>query len=394
MRRMEVRPVGTLFLGVMAMSEMRDPSNGIRRRWIAWAFVLVLGLGGAYWTGWTNGSTLLQTQEQGEAQREAQGETVIHGWEEAIVAAVDRVGPSVVKIYTTQRYFFDSLFGFLPWEQQGIGSGVIIDESGYVLTNAHVVGDAVDIRVSLSDGRDFPAQIVGMAPAYDLAVLKIEAENLQAAELGDSQSLRVGQQVIAIGNPFGLDFTVTTGVVSALNRTLDLGPGNPPLQDLIQTDAAINPGNSGGPLVDLRGRVIGINTAVLRGSSDVGAQGLGFAVSADTAKRVAEEIISGRGPVQLGIIGGTLTPEHARAIEWNTGIPLPVDRGVFVTQVHAGSPAERAGIRRTDIIIAVDEEPVESIEDLAERIQAAGRGATVEIKLVRQGQIMSVTVTL
>src|SRR5690606_9857256 len=137
-----------------------------------------------------------------------------------------------------------------------------------------------------------------------------------------------------------------------------------------------------------------INTAVLRGSSDVGAQGLGFAVSADTAKRVAEEIISGRGPVQLGIIGGTLTPEHARAIEWNTGIPLPVDRGVFVTQVHAGSPAERAGIRRTDIIIAVDEEPVESIEDLAERIQAAGRGATVEIKLVRQGQIMSVTVTL
>lgn len=368
------------------MSYFRDFESGWGRRRVTWVLATLLLLGGAYWLGSSNGSLPLQVQEL-EAEPSPD-------WEEAVVSVVDQIGASVVKIYTTQRYFLDSLFGLIPREEQGIGSGVIIDTDGYVLTNAHVVGDAVDIRVSLPDGRDFPGRIVGTAPGYDLAVIHIEADGLQAAELGDSSSLRVGQQVIAIGNPFGLDFTVTTGVVSALNRSLDLGPGTEPLQDLIQTDAAINPGNSGGPLVDLRGRVIGINTAVLRGSYEVAAQGLGFAVSADTAKRVAEEIIAGRGPVRLGILGGTLTPERARAIEWNTGVLLPVDRGVFVTQVYANSPAERAGIRRADIIFSVDGEPVESIEQLAERIQAAGSGATVELELVREGLVGSVEVTL
>lgn len=316
------------------------------------------------------------------------------GLERITVQAIEAVGSSVVKIYTTERVFIDSLFGTAAVEQEGIGSGVIIHEDGYVLTNEHVVGNAERIRVFLPDGRDFEGRLVGTDPWQDVAVVKIDGGNLPVAPLGTSADLRVGQTVIAIGNPYGLDYTVTRGVVSAVGRTLQTGEGRPPLEHLIQTDAAINPGNSGGPLVDSRGRVVGINTAVVRGLGGVTAEGLGFAVAIDEARRTAQEIIEHGGPVRLGIVGGTLTPEHAAAIERATGIDLPTQKGVFVTEVVPDTPAAAAKLRRGDIITAVDGEPVETVHGLAETVRERGRGARLTLSVIREGTMLQVDVTL
>ena len=240
--------------------------------------------------------------------------------EEAVVQAVDRVGASVVKISVTQLGYLDGLFGRVPSSQQGLGSGVIIDTSGLILTNHHVVEGADQIRVGLPDGRQFEGKLVGSFPESDLAVLRIPGDNLPHAEVARGESLRVGQLVIAIGNPFGLDYSVTTGIISALGRELAIDPQRGiALTNLIQTDAAINPGNSGGPLLDREGRVIGINTAVLRGAQGLQAQGLGFAIPIDDALAVAEEILRHGRPVRLGILAGTLTPRIARAIEERDG---------------------------------------------------------------------------
>lgn len=363
-----------------------------RERWLRNVLIwLVLLLAGSFvWAEWDGGFAFISGQNPA-VNESANKQTV----EEPYVRAVEQLGEAVVKIYTTQRQFIESLFGMVPREEQGIGSGVIIDaENGYVLTNAHVIAGAQEIRVFLRDGRDFAAEVVGSSPFHDLAVLRIAAENLQAAELADVSELRVGQSVIAIGNPLGLDYTVTQGVISALDRTLHIDDGTPPLENLIQTDAAINPGNSGGPLIDMQGRVVGINTAVLRGSSELAIEGLGFAIAVDTAQRVAQQIIEGKEPVRLGIIGGTLTPERTRAIEQNTLMPLPVDRGVFITRVIAGTPADRAGLRPADIIAAVDGEPVESIEELALRVEDAGSGASLELLVARQSRLFKVRVEL
>lgn len=321
--------------------------------------------------------------------------TPIEDTTEAVtIQAIESVGSSVVKIYTTERVFIDSLFGRVAVEQEGIGSGVIIHEDGYVLTNNHVVGEAESIRVFLPDGRDFDAEVVGTDPWQDIAVVKVNGENLPVAPLGTSSDLRVGQSVIAIGNPFGLDYTVTRGVVSALDRSLQSGENQPPLENLIQTDAAINPGNSGGPLLDSRGRVIGINTAVIRGSSDITAEGLGFAVAIDTARSIAQDIIETGGPVRLGVIGGTLTPERAQAIEQATGIPLPVKKGVFVTEVVSGTPAAAAKLQRADIISAVDGDPVETAQELGRVVRERGRGAKLTLTVIREGNTFEAQVTL
>lgn len=309
------------------------------------------------------------------------------------IRAVEAVGESVVKIYTTERVFVDALFGRMAVEQEGIGSGIIIHEDGYILTNHHVVAGAEKIRVFLPDGRDFAGAVVGSDPWQDIAVVKVNGEGLPVAPLGTSDDLRVGQSVIAIGNPFGLDYTVTRGVVSALNRTLQTEEGGVALENLIQTDAAINPGNSGGPLVDSRGRVVGVNTAVIRGDA-VAAEGLGFAVAIDTARRIAQEIIEHGGPVRLGIIGGMLTPARARAVEEATGIDLPTEKGVFVVDVLPDSPAEEAKLRRADIIVEVDGRIVETPEALAELVRQKGRGATVRLTLVREGQLLEAAVKL
>src|SRR5690606_21567171 len=230
---------------------------------------------------------------------------------------------------------------------------VIIDASGLVLTNHHVVAGADEIRVALPDGRWFRGRLLGSHPERDLAVVKIDGEALPRAELARGEALRVGQLVIAIGNPFGLDYSVTTGIISALGRELAVDPQNGiTLTNLIQTDAAINPGNSGGPLVDREGRVIGINTAVLRGTGGLTAQGLGFAIPIDDALAAVEEIVRHGRPARLGILAGTLTPQIAKAVEEATGEPLGTERGVFVREVYAGSPAQAAGLVPADVIVA------------------------------------------
>jgi serine protease Do len=315
--------------------------------------------------------------------------------EQAVVGAVRSVGGSVVKIAVTERVQVASLFGPVFTESYGLGSGVIIDSAGYVLTNYHVVRDATQIDVFLPDGRGFAGQVIGTDPQSDLAVIRVEAEDLPVAPLGDSHTLRVGQQVIAIGNPFGFDYSVTTGIISALGRELAVGPvQGPPLQNLIQTDAAINPGNSGGPLVDLAGRVIGINTAVVRQVAGIEAQGLGFSIPITDAIDSMQQILRHGRPLRLGAIGGTLTPALARAIRQNTATPLPADYGAFVTRVLPETPASAAGLQPADIIVAANGQQIHSMEDLAAAVREAGFGGTLSLRVWRVGEAMNLRVRL
>lgn len=314
--------------------------------------------------------------------------------ERATIAAIEAVGNSVVKIVTTERVLADSLFGKVSVEQTGIGSGIIFDAAGHVLTNEHVVGEAQFIHVFLPDGRSFPADVIGTDPWLDLAVLRMAGDNLPVAPLGSSADLRVGQSVIAIGNPLGFDYTVTMGVVSALHRTLEIQPGLPPLQDLIQTDAAINPGNSGGPLVNTSGQVVGINTAIVRGSAGVPVEGLGFAIAIDAARQAATDIVAGRGPLRLGIVGGTLTPETVAALQSATGRVLGTDVGVYVTDVVQDTAARRAGVRTGDIIIAVGATSVATVESLVDIIRQQQRGVAIPLSVVRGNQTITLNVVL
>jgi len=368
------------------MSEQRQPGKSRYYKLIALLSVLILVVSGAMFTNrgiWTR--LMLPAPEPN---------LPIEQKEQSVIAAIEAVGNSVVKIFTTERVFVDSLFGQVAVEEEGIGSGIIIHEEGYILTNEHVAGQVEHIRIFLPDGREFVADVVGADPWQDLAVLKIEGENLPVAPLGTSNDVIVGQTVLAIGNPLGFDYTVTSGVVSALGRTLDMGEGRPPLENLIQTDAAINPGNSGGPLVDSRGRVIGINTAVVRGVEGVPTEGLGFAVAIDVARLVAQEIIDYGEAARLGIVGGTLTIDRARAIENATGIPLPTNEGVFVIDVMERTPAERGDIRRGDIIIALNKEKVYSVEQFASFWQRVRRERNVVLTIVRAGRQIDISIRL
>jgi S1-C subfamily serine protease len=268
----------------------------------------------------------------------------------------------------------------------GSGSGVIIRSDGVLLTNAHVVGNAQVVTIGLADGRRLQGQVLGRDPAIDIAVVRVQAQDLPTAPLGDSDLLEPGQTAIAIGNPLGLERTVTTGVVSAINREVP-GLG---LDGLIQTDAAINPGNSGGPLLDSRGRVIGINTAVLRGGMGAGAVGLGFAVPINLANNAAQQILT-TGRVQrawLGVSLGDITPEVAAQFR------LPVRQGVIVIDVGPGSPAEQAGIQPQDIITQVGNTPVTRSADLLRVLRAAQPGSTMTLRVVRPTGTVTVTARL
>lgn len=266
-----------------------------------------------------------------------------------------------------------------------MGSGTIIDPKGYILTNNHVVGGAEKISVTLWNGEILEGRLAGSCTVHDVAVVKVEGENLSAAELGDSDKLRVGQRVYAIGNPFGLAGgpTITSGVISALNRTIE--SKNEMLENLVQTDAAINPGNSGGPLVNLEGKVVAINTAIIPF-----AQGIGFAIPINSAKKCANEIITKKISVRpwLGIIGLGITEEMARYYG------LPVNRGALVTRVMAGSPAERAGIVAGDIILRIDDSEIYGIEDIVENLHKRRVGETMRIVAVRDGVEELFTVAL
>ena len=301
--------------------------------------------------------------------------------EAVIINVVKSVRPSVVNINTESQV--QTMFGAYP--AQGAGSGVIVRPDGYVLTNNHVVENATTIKVTLAGGKTLPGKVVGTDPFADLAVVKVDSsEPLPAAALGSSSGLQVGQLAIAIGNPFGLGSTVTTGVVSALNRNIQLP--NLIVENLIQTSAQINPGNSGGALVDSSGRVIGINTAIIPN-----AQGIGFAIPSDVARVEMEQLISQGQVIRpwVGVdYGGEIDPQTARAYNLNT------DHGVLVRGVEPSSPAAKAGVQPNDIITEVSGQEITSWNDFVRDIVTKKIGDTVTLTLVRDGATHKVSVTL
>jgi len=315
--------------------------------------------------------------------------------EEQIVTRVyARVSPAVVCI-TARNQFGEC-----------IGSGFVIDREGHIVTNNHVAKAAPELLVTLANERTVPARLIGADPGSDLAVLKIDvpAEELTVVELGQSSTLQVGQRAIAIGNPFGLERTVTVGIISSLERTLPQDNSDFQLAEVIQTDAAINPGNSGGPLLDSQGRVIGVNTAI---RSTTGANaGIGFAVPVDIVKRVVPELIAHgryRHP-WIGVRGRTITPEMVEAMD------LPVETGVLIAQVEPGSPADKAGLRGGgrqvivsgvpmlaggDIVVALNDKPVKRFDDIINYLASSTSvGDVVTLTIVRDGRQRQIDVTL
>jgi S1-C subfamily serine protease len=300
-----------------------------------------------------------------------------------VPAMVARVSPAVVSITTRQieRDQFNK-----PVPTRGLGSGFILDRQGHVLTNNHVVEGAEDIKVALTDGRVFRATRIGADRFSDLAVLRITGKELPALPLADSSRLAVGESVVAIGSPLWIEGgpTVTTGVVSALGRSMEQ-PGLPTLHDLIQTDAAINPGNSGGPLLNLKGDVIGINTAVI-----ASAHGIGFAISAGTAKPVVTELIA-KGRIvraSLGVVAVSLTPQIAYAND------LSIERGALVIRLDEGGPGEAAGLGPGDVISAVGGKAVTNLHHLHEVLGRHRVGETVDVTVWREGRAVTLSSVL
>ena len=312
--------------------------------------------------------------------------------EGAIVAAVKNVGPAVVNISTsyappnmsaTERLMRQAFGRPQPFPKEGEGSGVIIDaKNGYILTNAHVVRGATKMRVRLADRREFDAHAVGSDAYSDVAVVQIEGDKLPAARLGNAAKVPIGSWVIAIGNPFGFQNSVTVGVISAKGRALP-APSGIELQDLIQTDASINPGNSGGALVDLSGEVIGIPTAMIPQ-----AQGMGFAVSIDAAKDVLEKLIKTGKMPWLGVLHSYLEGEDASKLQ------VPGGKGALVRMVVQGGPADRAGIREGDVILKVGGRAIDGERALGAAIRAHNAGDRVDIVIWRDRREMTVKVTL
>lgn len=338
--------------------------------------------------------------------------TLVNALEAQVEAVYNQAGSAVVNI-TSVTYAYD--FFFNPVPQEGTGSGFVYDEEGHIVTNYHVVENAERLSVTLADGETYSAEVVGEDPTNDLAVIRIDAEHLpQPVPLGDSDTLRVGQFAVAIGNPFGLERTLTVGVISSLGRVIK-GPENNFIGEVIQTDAAINPGNSGGPLLDLEGRVIGVNSQIV--SPSQANAGVGFAVPANTVRRVVPELIArGRYPHPwLGIEPISLTAERARAFQ-EAGMDVPVDRGVLVLGVVRGGPADEAGIRGGDqvvqlgryriplggdIITAISSErsdtvtQVDDYQDLTVYLETETRvGDTVDVTIIRAGDEQTVQVAL
>jgi serine protease Do len=321
-----------------------------------------------------------------------------------VAALAEMVKPAVVNITTTRevrfpafgppgaspfRFFFPTPEGFnegSPEErmlrQTGAGSGFIIDTAGYVVTNEHVVHDATEVRVRLADDRELRGEVVGRDPKLDLALLKLEgARDLPVAALGSSEALRVGEPVLAVGNPFGLGHTVTLGIVSAKARTLGAGP----YDDFIQTDASINPGNSGGPLFNARGEVVGINTAIKPGANSIG-----FAIPVDALKDILPQLRE-TGHVErgrLGLMFQPVTPDLARALQ------VESTRGALISNVEPGGPAARAGLREGDVIVAINDAALRSADDLPRKVARNRPGTRVKVTVLRQNEKREVFATL
>lgn len=322
--------------------------------------------------------------------------------EQIVISVYKHASPGVVHI-TSTAMAYDVFFNPVP--QKGSGTGFIVDDRGYILTNNHVVEEADSLEVTLTDKSKVSAKLIGRDPSNDLAVIKISVprEKLFPLKLGSSDALQVGQMAIAIGNPFGLDRTVTRGVVSSMGRTLRSGSGRQ-IRGIIQTDAPINPGNSGGPLLNSRGEVIGINSAIYTPSG--GSVGIGFAIPIDTAKRLLPQLIA-KGRIShpwLGVAGLDITSEVASALK------LPVRQGIVVMQVSPKGPVDRAGIRGStrkarvgnmlvgvggDIIVAVEGRKVTSIDDLTAFLDGERKvGDQVKIEVLRDGRPLALSVRL
>jgi S1-C subfamily serine protease len=319
-----------------------------------------------------------------------------------IAQAVERVGPAVVRIDSSRQVasqnvpeafknpFFKRFFGneMQPPEQRervenGTGSGFIISSDGRLITNAHVISGAESVKVTLKDGRTFDGRVVGVDSVTDVAVVKINANNLPTARLGMAEKLIPGEWAIAIGNPLGLDNTVTVGIISALGRSSSQVGVPEKRVSFIQTDAAINPGNSGGPLLNAKGEVIGINTAIR-----AGAQGLGFAIPVETAQRIANQLFT-KGKVDhpyLGIKMVTLTAELKKEINQdnNAGFKVTRDAGVIIVSVAKNSPAQAAGIQPGDIILKVGGKAIKTAGEVQEQVEASSVGGALEVEVLRQ----------
>ena len=301
-----------------------------------------------------------------------------------IVAAAKKVGPAVVGI--TNKAYVRDFFNRVQLAERGTGSGVIYDKAGYIATNNHVVEGASEIIVSLPDGRTFKGKVLGADAVTDLAVVKIDADNLPVAEFGDSDSLQVGEPAIAIGNPLGMEFrgSVTAGVISALNRSIEIGERK---FNLIQTDAAINPGNSGGALVNADGEVVGINSAKIAVS---GVEGIGFAIPVNTAKPILDEL-SHKGRVARPYLGASLMDKD---IAQRYGFEIDLHGGIYLVKVVAGSPAAKAGIRPGDIILSFNGSKVSSAVDLRKKLSECKVGDRVDVQIWRNDQTQNVIVVL
>ncbi|HET7207746.1 MAG TPA: trypsin-like peptidase domain-containing protein [Terriglobales bacterium] len=296
---------------------------------------------------------------------------LLDAYSRAVVTAAEKVSPSVVKIDVVQRV---STRGG-ERERRGGGSGFIFTPDGLILTNSHVVHEATRLQVSLNDGRHLPAHVIGDDPATDLAVIRIDGSGLIAVPLGDSQQLRVGQLVIAIGNPLGFQYTVTAGVVSALGRSLRSQSGRL-IDDVIQTDAALNPGNSGGPLVTSSGAVVGVNTATI-----MMAQGLCFAIGINTAKFVASRLLRDGYIRRCYIgVGAQTVPINRRLVRF---FDLQLETGVVVVSVEDNSPAQRSGLREGDVIIRLKSVSIAGVDDLHRALSELPPGSETTIELLR-----------
>ena len=307
---------------------------------------------------------------------------LLDAYSRAVVGAVEKVSPAVVNIEVHQSV--PSRRSGEARERRGGGSGFVFTPDGLVLTNSHVVHGSTRIEVTLADARRFPATTIGDDPATDLAVIRVDAPNLSAVTLGDSQQLRVGQVVIAIGTPYGFQSTVTAGVVSALGRSLRSYSGRL-IDDVVQTDASLNPGNSGGPLVASDGRVVGVNTATI-----LHAQGLCFAIGINTAKFVASRLLRD-GRIKrsyIGVVAQTV-PVHRRLVRF---YDLPKDSGVVVLSVEPNSPAEKAGLREGDVIVALEGQPVAGVYDLHRVLTDARVGVRSIVTVLRHTEKLELRV--
>jgi serine protease Do len=318
---------------------------------------------------------------------------------------VKSVTPSVVKVFVTTtsqrqlsgadieqfRRFFGPMFPDLDQQQQSpnqhaLGSGVVVSPNGYILTNNHVIENAKDIQVALNDGRSFNAKLVGTDPQTDVALLKINANNLPALTLADSDAVEIGDVVLAVGNPFGIGQTVTEGIVSAKDRTNVSGGDQD--EDFIQTDAAINPGNSGGALVDTQGRLVGINTSIL--SRTGGNQGIGFAVPSNLCRWVMDSLVK-NGKVTRGFLGvviQNLTPDLAQAFKVNRSA------GALISEVTPNGPADAAGLKNGDVVLQYDNKPIESASQLKLRVAETTPGVNVPVQIDRSGETKSINVVV